>query len=220
MMTADAELQSYAATRPLSGMLTCWPVKFAEEQEADEKRIRKEIETKMIAEKLKAEEDKKQKEKDEAAAVERWKAREAEKAAKEKREKEEAEREFIHRLTDQLRASGLPEDQIKAIIEKKRINQGWGAQPRPFPGPPPRPMGMMPVPPPPPMQQQMTTTKTTYTRMARRHLSLECLKVRGIDYELDAVSHRPLASHFLPLMIPQCHPIPSILKPAWRARIT
>lgn len=157
----------------------------------------------MIAEKLKAEEDKKQKEKDEAAAVERWKAREAEKAAKEKREKEEAEREFIHRLTDQLRASGLPEDQIKAVIEKKRINQGWGAaQPRPFPGPPPRPMGMMPVPPPPPMQQQMTTTKTTYTRMARRHLSLECLKVRGIDYELDAVSQRLLASHFLPLMIP------------------
>jgi len=151
----------------------------------------------MIAEKLKAEEAKKQKEKDEAAAVERWKAREAEKAAKEKREKEEAEREYAHRLTDQLRASGLPEDQIKAIIEKRRINQGWGAQPKPFPGPRP-----FPGPPPPPpmmvpphqMSQQMTTTKTTYTRMARRHLSLECLKVRGIDFELDAVSCRPLAS--------------------------
>lgn len=95
----------------------------------------------MIAEKLKEEEAKKQKEKDEAAAVERWKVREAEKAAKEKREKEEAEREYTHRLTDQLRASGLPEDQIKAILEKRRINQGvWGGQqPRPFPGPmPPR----------------------------------------------------------------------------------
>lgn len=154
----------------------------------------------MIAEKLKAEEDKKQREKDEAAAVERWKAREAEKAAKEKREKEEAEREYAHRLTDQLRASGLPEDQIKAILEKRRINQGWGPQPRPFPGPMP-PRGAFPgVPPPPPVmpippqQRQMTTTKATYTRMARRHLSLECLKVRGIDYELDAVSRRPFAS--------------------------
>lgn len=150
----------------------------------------------MIAEKLKAEEDKKQKEKDEAAAVERWKAREAEKAAKEKREKEEAEREYAHRLTDQLRASGLPEDQIKAILEKRRINQGWGGpHPRPFPGPmPPRAFPGPPPPPPVPvphqqhMSQQMTTTKTTYTRMARRHLSLECLKVRGIDFELDAVS--------------------------------
>lgn len=30
--------------------------------------------------------------------------------------------------------------------------------------------------------------KTAYTRMARRHLSLECLRIRGIDYELDEVS--------------------------------
>lgn len=155
----------------------------------------------MIAEQLKAEEAKKQKEKDEAAAVERWKVREAEKAAKEKREKEEAEREYTHRLTDQLRASGLPEDQIKAILEKRRINQGWGGQPpRPFPGPMPPRAFPGPPPPPPmpvpqhPMSQQMTTTKTTYTRMARRHLSLECLKVRGIDYELDAVSHGLLPS--------------------------
>lgn len=174
----------------------------------------------MIAEKLKAEEDKKQREKDEAAAVERWKAREAEKAAKEKREKEEAEREYAHRLTDQLRASGLPEDQIKAILEKRRINQGWGAQPRPFPGPPP-PRAFPGPPPPPPMpippQQmstQMTSTKTTYTRMARRHLSLECLKVRGIDYELDAVSHQPAlrfsllpsSPYTIPIHIPMDRP--------------
>lgn len=159
-------------------------VKMMEEQEADEKRIRKEIEAKMIAEQRKAEEEKKQKEKDEAAAVERWKAREAEKAAKEKREKEEAEREYANRLVSQLRASGLPEDQIRAILEKKKINQGWAFPPRPFPGPPPPPP-MMPRPP--QMSTQMTTTKTTYTRMARRHLSLECLKVKGIDFELDSV---------------------------------
>ena len=150
----------------------------------------------MIAEKLKAEEDEKQREKDEAAAVERWKAREAEKAAKERREKEEAEREYTHRLTDQLRASGLPEDQIKAILEKRRVSHGWAPHPRPFPGPPPPPPMPMPMTMPVPQQQmstQMTSTKTTYTRMARRHLSLECLKARGIDYELDAVSHRPFA---------------------------
>lgn len=146
----------------------------------------------VMSRKLKAEEDKKQ------------------------REKEEAEREYAHRMTDQLRASGLPEDQIKAILEKRRINPWWDAQPRPFPAPmpvmpgpgrpPPMPMPMpMPPPPPPPVPQptgaqmptQMTTAKTTYTRMARRHLSLECLKARGIDFELDSVRHRL----FLPLLL-------------------
>lgn len=163
----------------------------------------------VILGKLKAEEDKKQ------------------------REQEEAEREYAHRLTDQLRASGLPEDQIKAILEKRRINPWWGAQPRPFPAPmpvmpgpgrpPPMPMPMpMPPPPPPPVPQptgaqmptQMTTAKTTYTRMARRHLSLECLKARGIDFELDSVRHRL----FLPLLLPpnpgSCifHPSSSLCK--------
>lgn len=105
-----------------------------------------------------------------------------------------------------LQRSPRPHADLKFLfsLEKRQINMGWGAQPRPFPGPPPpppmmsgagpRPMGMMPVPPPPPMQQQMPTTNTTYTRIARRHLSLECLKVRGIDYELDVVSRRPMAS--------------------------
>lgn len=159
----------------------------------------------MLAEKLKAEEDKKQREKDEAAAVERWKAREAEKAAKAKREKEEAEKEFVHRLTDQLRASGVPENQIKAIVEKKRIDQGFPVHPRPFPGPPPPPP-VMPMPHQ-QMSQQMTTTKTTYTRMARRHLSLECLKVRGIDFELDAVSHGLSGSLQCPTPRPQPFPL-------------
>lgn len=135
---------------------------------------------------------------------------------KKQREKEEAEREYIYRLTDQLRGSGLPEDHIRAILEKRRINPWWDAQPRPFPAPmpvmpgpgrpPPMPMPMpMPPPPPPPVPQptgaqmptQMTTAKTTYTRMARRHLSLECLKARGIDFELDSVRHRL----FLPLLL-------------------
>lgn len=185
---------------------------MAEEIEADEKRIRKEIEVKMIEEQRKAEEEKKKKAKDEADAVERWKVKEAEKTAKEKREKEEADREYAHRLVDQLRSSGLPEDQIRAILEKKRINQGWAGPPRPFPGPPPpppMPMQQMRMPPQ-QMSTQMTTTKSTYTRMARRHLSLECLKVRGIDFELDAVSRQPFASVPLPLVVPPSHPLLSL----------
>lgn len=56
------------------------------------------------------------------------------------------------------------------------------------------------------MSAPQTTTKTTYTRMARRQLSPACLKDRGIDYELDTVSHQPSAS-VSPLIIPQSDPI-------------
>lgn len=117
-----------------------------------------------------------------------------------------------------LQRSPRPHADLKSLFsleERRKINQGWGAQPRPFLGPPPppsmmsgpggRPLEMMPLPPPPPMQQQMTTTKTTYTRMKRRHLSLECLRVRGIDFELDEVSRRPVAS-FPPSHNPIIHP--------------
>lgn len=34
---------------------------------------------------------------------------------------------------------------------------------------------------------RLEATKTTYTRMARRHLSIEALRIWSIDFELDAV---------------------------------
>lgn len=74
------------------------------------------------------------------------------------------------------------------------------AHPRPFPGPPP--------PPPMPVPQQQTSqqtakVKTTYMRMARRHLSLECLKIRGIEYGLDTVSRLLFAMEPPPPIHPQ-----------------
>lgn len=67
----------------------------------------------------------------------------------------------------------------------------FGRAPRPHPHPPPLPP---PPPPPPPgarygTSNDITTTKTTYTRMARKHLSIEALRAKAIEFELDAVSH-------------------------------
>lgn len=80
----------------------------------------------------------------------------------------EVEEAYRRRLHDQLLASGLPENQIKAILDKREAKAP----------------SMHPAP-----VETETTEKTTYTRMARRHLSIELLRMRGIEWELDAVRY-------------------------------
>lgn len=179
----------------------------------------------------KAKAEAEQRKKFEAEAVEKWKIAEAEKAAKEKKEKEEAEEEMRHKMRDRLLASGMPQNQIEAILAGKRVAPGMPGHGMPghgmpghgmpgpgMPGPGmPRP-GMFPHPPPPPpapmpgqMQlmhgpgynTEMTTSKETYTRMARRHLSIEALRSKAIEYELDTV-------RLLLLLWPPCLLCPSL----------
>jgi hypothetical protein len=158
-------------------MLIPSTVKRAEEKAKEERRIRKEIELKQMEEQRKAEEEQRARERADAEAVERWKAREAEK----EREKEEADREHRRRMKEHLLASGVPEDQIQAILEKKKISQSQAAA------------AEAAVPASPGMEVAAPPSKTTYTRMARRHLSLETLRIKGIDFDLDTVSRAPLS---------------------------
>lgn len=137
--------------------------------------------------------------------MERWKLEQAEKAAKEKKEKEEAEKEVRSKMRERLLASGIPENQIQAILDGKRVAppQGPPMPLVPLRGhgmPPPHPMHAHPPPPPPPpppapmvyghghQPMEMTAAKTTYTRMARKHLSIEALRARAVEFEIDAVS--------------------------------
>lgn len=95
----------------------------------------------------------------EVAAMRRW---ELEQLVK---KKEEVVIESRHKIRDRLLASGVPESQVEAIIDGKRMM------------PPMHSGGMMP-----------TESSTTYTRMSRKHLSIEALKSRAIEYDLDKVS--------------------------------
>lgn len=98
----------------------------------------------------------------EAEAVHRW---HLEQAVKKKQQEEEAVTELRHKMRDRLLASGVPEFQVEAIIDGKRTM------------PPMNSGGMMP-----------TESSTTYTRMSRKHLSIEALRSRAIEYDLDKVS--------------------------------
>jgi hypothetical protein len=129
--------------------------KLEKEREAEEKRIKKEMELKRLVEEKKAEEEKERLKKESEKAIAKYKAEEAEKAAKEKKEKEEREKEYAHRLEDDLRKSGMSEQQISLVLKKDK-----GVDPN----------------------------RPTYTRMSRKHLSIETLNRYRIDYEWDQVS--------------------------------
>lgn len=86
-------------------------------------------------------------------------------------------------------ASGMPEHQIQAILDGKRVPPPMGMVPPPPPMVHPQQMVHRPqvLPQPPQGSMEITSTKTTYTRMARKHLSIEALRDRAIEYEFDTV---------------------------------
>lgn len=172
-------------------------VNKAKQEQAEKQRLRREFELQQLMEKERAEKERKEHEAFEKAAVEKWQREQAEKAARAKKEKEEAERELRRQMRDRLLASGYHEDEIQAILDgKKPAPQGHG---HPHPHPPPTPLIHHPPPHHQPLPMihhhaphagpstEMTTTKTTYTRMARKHLSVEALRERAIEFEVDGV---------------------------------
>lgn len=188
-------------------------VRQAKKEEAERDRIIKEHALAELEKKQAAEAAAEARKKADAEAVARWHVEQAEKAAKEKAKKEEEERELRNKMRERLLASGVPEHQIQAMIDGKRpappqvlpqpmpmMRPGMipppppmhHPHPHPHPGPHPHPPAAVPVPP----------NSNTYTRMSRKHLSIEALRARAIEYELDKVC--------------TCHESPSFpICPAW-----
>lgn len=158
-----------------------------------ERHAREEKQHEEAIEKYKREEAEKaareRKERDEI--IEKFKRQEAERVARERAEREEREKEYQRRLHEDLHKAGLNEQQIVAVKSGKALPPPQAQMPH-RPAPPP----VMHAPPahahPPPAQQapptyqiQPAAPRPTYTRMARKHLSIETLRVYGIQYETD-----------------------------------
>lgn len=191
---------------------TLFIVRQAKKEEAERDRIIKEHALAELEKKQAAEAAAEARKKADAEAVARWHVEQAEKAAKEKAKKEEEERELRNKMRERLLASGVPEHQIQAMIDGKRP-----APPQVLPQPMPmmRP-GMMPPPPPmhhhgpvhphphphpgphphPPAAVPVSPNSNTYTRMSRKHLSIEALRAKAIEFELDKVCNYTLYSLF------------------------
>ncbi|KAI8629298.1 hypothetical protein F5Y19DRAFT_464798 [Xylariaceae sp. FL1651] len=156
-----------------------------EKKERDEleRRIKQKIELDRLKEEEAALAEKKRREKEAKEAVERYKKEEAERTLREKEEAEEREREYRHRMQETLIKSGLDEKEINAILEGKKVKkEKEKSKERPV---------YEPV-------VYEDNPRPTYTRMARRHLSLETLRVYNIDYVVDADPEYVLIKRWIP----------------------
>lgn len=176
-------------------------IRGREARVSEEKRFKNQIELEKYQEEMRLAEEVKKRDKEAADAVERYKKKEQERIAKEKREKEEREKEFQRRLQEErqkeldrqakekkereerekeyqrrlqedLIKSGLDEKAIAAILKKEKIPEPPKSKPAPAD------------------TTLVAAQRPTYTRMARKHLSIETLRTHRIEWELDNVSER------------------------------
>ncbi|GJC99803.1 hypothetical protein ColKHC_08629 [Colletotrichum higginsianum] len=186
-------------------------IRGREARAAEEKRFKTQIELEKYQEEMRLADLAKKREKEAADAVERYKRKEQERLlqekrekeerekefqrrlqeerqkeldrlAKEKKEKEEREKEYQRRLQEDLIKSGLDEKAIAAILKKEKIPE----PPKPKPNPNAA-SGTL-----------VAGGRPTYTRMARRHLSIETLRTYHVEWELDVDPDYVLIKRWVP----------------------
>lgn len=202
----DKEYRDEAELR--QAQLTLEGIKKREAEAELEKRIKKELELKRLKEEEEAAEEKRRRDALAHDAVEKYKKAEADRIAHEQKMREQNDKEYKRRLHDDLLKSGLDEHAIEAILSQKKVQKAPAPAPAPALPPPP---GMAPGMPPgmahPPGNLAMVPAlpapelhmeRHTYTRMARRYLSIETLRTFNIDFEFDADPEYVLVKRWVP----------------------
>ncbi|KAL9942674.1 hypothetical protein D7B24_006361 [Verticillium nonalfalfae] len=146
-------------------------IRAREQQAKEEARIKKEFELQRLREEEREAEEKEKLEKQAKEAVAKYKQKELERIAQEQKEKDAREKEYKRRLQEDLINSGVDEKHIAAILKKEKVPEKVKA-PAALPQVPFVPVGN-------------AVARPTYTRMARRHLSIETLRTYRIEYEVD-----------------------------------
>ncbi|TDZ28301.1 Reticulocyte-binding protein 2-like protein a [Colletotrichum trifolii] len=176
---------------------------------SEEKHLKSQVELQKYQEEMRLAEKAKQREKEAADAVERFQKKEQERLAKQekekqerekefqrrlqeerqkeldriakaKKEKEENEKEYQRRLREDLIKSGLDEKAIAAILKKERIPE------------PPKPQAATAD------TNLVAAQRPTYTRMARKHLSIETLRTYHVEWEFDSDPEYVLIKRWVP----------------------
>ncbi|KAI8180004.1 Reticulocyte-binding protein 2-like protein a [Colletotrichum sp. SAR 10_86] len=184
-------------------------IRGREARASEEKRFKTQIELQKYEEEMRLAEEAKKRDKEASDAVERYKKKEQDRIEKEKKEKEEREKEFQRRLQEErqkeldrqakekkeredrereyrrrlqedLIKSGLDERAIAAILKKEKIPE----PPKPKPAPVDHAL--------------VAAQRPTYTRMARKHLSIETLRTYRVEWELDTDPDYVLIKRWVP----------------------
>ena len=105
--------------------------KFKLEQQRleDEKLMKKEFELKQLKKQKEEEEEKERAKKAAEAAVKDFQRKQAEKAVKDAKEKEQREKEYKERVEEDMRKSGMTDQQIEAVLKKEKIENASGTRP-------------------------------------------------------------------------------------------
>lgn len=105
--------------------------KFKLEQQRieDEKLMKKEFELKQLLKQKKEEEEAEAAKKAAEAAVKDFQRKQAEKALKEEKEKKQREKEYKERVEEDMRKSGLTDQQIAAVLKKEKVDVAAGTRP-------------------------------------------------------------------------------------------
>ena len=109
---------------------------------------------------------------------------------REKAEAEKREKEYQNKMREQLLKSGLSEKEINAVLEGKRISKEKEEKEKKEKKEKEKETVVE-------SHTQIVeyapeSSRPTYTRMARRHLSIETLRQYTIAFQIDAVSCRSL----------------------------
>lgn len=155
-------------------------IKAREAKAKEQERIKRQIELERLKEEEEEAQRRRQRDKEAAEAVERYKQHEAERIAKETKQREEYEREYKRRMQEDLINSGLDEKAIAAILKKEKVPEQKKPEPKPE------------------RQHDQTLSRATYTRMARRHLSIETLRINHIEWDYDVDPEFLLIKRWVP----------------------
>ncbi|PTB39744.1 uncharacterized protein TrAFT101_007480 [Trichoderma asperellum] len=190
----DKEYRDEAELR--HAQLTLEGIKKRDAEAELEKRIKKELELKRLKEEEEAAEEKRRRDALAHDAVEKYKKAEADRIAHEQKMREQNDKEYKRRLHDDLVKSGLDEHAIEAILSQKKVQKAPAPAPAPAlpPAHPPAHLPMVPALPAPELHME----RHTYTRMARRYLSIETLRTFNIDFEFDADPEYVLVKRWVP----------------------
>ncbi|KAK8091750.1 hypothetical protein PG997_002111 [Apiospora hydei] len=147
-------------------------------REEENPRTRAALELQRLKEEKEAPVELQRRDKEAKEALERYTKEEAERALREK-EEYESDRNHKRILQEQPLSAGLSKEGANAILARKKAEETHTK---------PEEAG----------SQGYRNELPTYTKMARRHLSLETLRVYGMDYQLDKDPDYVLIKRWVP----------------------
>jgi hypothetical protein len=147
--------------------------KLKAEREEEAKRLRKELELEKLRKEHEEEEEKKRAKKEAEEAVEKWKRDEAKRKEREKKEEEEAIEKWKKKQEKEKKEKEEREKEYQHRLEDDLRKAGYDD----------RAISVVTK-----KEKAIDPNRPTFTRMSRRHLSIETLNAYRIDYEFDVVS--------------------------------